>query len=54
MIEVKNLTKRYGQNLALDRVSFKIEEGTIVGFLGPVNPPQCTSSRATFPPPPAR
>ena len=30
MIEVKNLTKRYGQNLALDRVSFKIEEGTIV------------------------
>ena len=29
MIEVKNLTKRYGQNLALDRVSFKIEEGTI-------------------------
>ena len=35
MIEVKNLTKRYGTNLALDRVSFKIEEGTIVGFLGP-------------------
>ena len=35
MIEVKNLTKRYGQTLALDRVSFKIEEGTIVGFLGP-------------------
>ena len=28
MIEVKNLTKRYGQNLALDRVSFKIEEGS--------------------------
>ena len=27
MIEVKNLTKRYGQNLALDRVSFKIEGG---------------------------
>ena len=35
MIEVKNLTKRYGQNLALDRVSFTIQEGTIVGFLGP-------------------
>ena len=35
MIEVKNLTKRYGQNLALDRVSFTVEEGTIVGFLGP-------------------
>ena len=35
MIEVKNLTKRYGNNVALDNVSFKIEEGTIVGFLGP-------------------
>ena len=35
MIEVKNLTKRYGNNLALDNVSFSIEEGTIVGFLGP-------------------
>lgn len=35
MIEVKNLTKRYGSNVALDDVSFKIEEGTVVGFLGP-------------------
>ena len=35
MVEVKNLTKRYGANLALNDVSFKIEEGSIVGFLGP-------------------
>lgn len=35
MVEVKNLTKRYGANLALDNVSFTIEEGSIVGFLGP-------------------
>lgn len=35
MIEVKNLTKRYGANTALDNVSFTVEEGTIVGFLGP-------------------
>lgn len=35
MVEVKNLTKRYGSTLALDRVSFTIEEGSIVGFLGP-------------------
>ena len=35
MIEVKNLTKRYGTNLALDHVSFTVEEGSIVGFLGP-------------------
>lgn len=35
MVEVKNLTKRYGSKLALDRVSFTVEEGSIVGFLGP-------------------
>lgn len=35
MIEVKNLTKRYGNNIALNNVSFTVEEGTIVGFLGP-------------------
>ncbi len=35
MIEVKNLTKRYGVNTALDKVSFTVEEGTVVGFLGP-------------------
>lgn len=35
MVEVKNLTKRYGVNVAIENVSFVIEEGTIVGFLGP-------------------
>lgn len=35
MVEVRNLTKRYGANLAVDSVSFTIEEGSIVGFLGP-------------------
>lgn len=35
MIEVKNLTKRYGTNVALDNVSFSVEEGKILGFLGP-------------------
>lgn len=35
MVEVKNLTKRYGTKLALDNVSFTVEEGSIVGFLGP-------------------
>ena len=35
MVEVRNLTKRYGANLAVDHVSFTIEEGPIVGFLGP-------------------
>lgn len=35
MVEVRNLTKRYGTKLALDHVSFTVEEGSIVGFLGP-------------------
>ena len=35
MVEVRNLTKRYGANLAVDHVSFEIQEGSIVGFLGP-------------------
>lgn len=35
MIEVKNLTKRYGSFTAVDNISFTIKEGEIVGFLGP-------------------
>ena len=35
MIEVKNLTKKYGNNVAVDDVSFKIRNGKIYGFLGP-------------------
>ncbi|NLA83535.1 MAG: ABC transporter ATP-binding protein, partial [Clostridiales bacterium] len=35
MIEVKNLTKRYGQHLAVDSINFTVENGEILGFLGP-------------------
>lgn len=35
MIEVKNVTKRYGRHLALDHISFSVKKGDIVGFLGP-------------------
>jgi ABC-2 type transport system ATP-binding protein len=35
MIEVKNLSKRYGPAVAVDGISFDVEEGEIVGFLGP-------------------
>jgi ABC-2 type transport system ATP-binding protein len=34
-IEVKNITKLYGEQKALNNVSFSIEKGEIVGFLGP-------------------
>ena len=35
MIEVKNLTKRYGKHLAVDNLSFTVEKGQVYGFLGP-------------------
>ena len=35
MIEVKNLTKKYGSHLAVDNISFTVEDGEILGFLGP-------------------
>ena len=35
MIEVRNLTKKYGNNTAVDNISFTVEPGKIYGFLGP-------------------
>lgn len=35
MIEVTSLTKRYGQNTAVENLSFTVEKGCIYGFLGP-------------------
>ena len=35
MIEVKNVTKKYGKFVAVDNISFEIKEGEIVGLLGP-------------------
>ena len=35
MIEVKDLTKKYGDFTAVQNLNFKIEDGEIVGFLGP-------------------
>ena len=35
MIEVTGLSKRYGSFLAVDRVSFSIDKGEVIGFLGP-------------------
>lgn len=35
MIQVENITKKYGSFTAVDNINFEIEEGEIVGFLGP-------------------
>jgi ABC-2 type transport system ATP-binding protein len=34
-IEVKNLLKEYGEQKAVNNISFKVDKGEIVGFLGP-------------------
>ena len=35
MIEVKNVTKKYGKFVAVDNISFNINDGEIIGLLGP-------------------
>ncbi len=35
MIEIKNVTKKYGKVIAVDNISFEVENGEIVGLLGP-------------------
>lgn len=35
MIEVKNVTKKYGKSVAVEDISFSINDGEIVGLLGP-------------------
>ncbi|PCJ19514.1 MAG: ABC transporter ATP-binding protein [Candidatus Cloacimonadota bacterium] len=35
MIEVQNLVKDFGDNRAVDRVSFQVSKGEVLGFLGP-------------------
>ena len=45
MIEVTDLSKRYGSQLAVDGVSFRCEPGTITGFLGPNGAGKSTTLR---------
>jgi gliding motility-associated transport system ATP-binding protein len=45
MIEVRDLSKRYGDLLAIDRVSFTAQKGEIVGFLGPNGAGKTTTMR---------
>jgi len=53
MIEVKNLTKQFGNHLAVDDISFAVEKGEILGFLGPNGAGKSTTMRMVtgfFPP----
>jgi ABC-2 type transport system ATP-binding protein len=45
MITVKELTKRYARNTAVDHISFQVEKGQIVGFLGPNGAGKTTTMR---------
>jgi ABC-2 type transport system ATP-binding protein len=53
MIEIEKLTKRYGQQVAVDQISFKAKPGEIVGLLGPNGAGKTTTMRmlTTFMPP---
>jgi ABC-2 type transport system ATP-binding protein len=44
-ITVQGLTKRFGDALAVDRLSFQVDEGTVAGFLGPNGAGKTTTLR---------
>jgi gliding motility-associated transport system ATP-binding protein len=45
MIDVQNLSKRYGNLIAIDNVSFRVGHGEILGFLGPNGAGKTTTMR---------
>ena len=44
-VSVRGLTKRYGTTLAVDRLTFTLERGTVTGFLGPNGAGKTTTLR---------
>jgi ABC-2 type transport system ATP-binding protein len=48
VIDVKDLSKRYGKVLAVDDLSFRAEPGTVTGFLGPNGAGKSTTLRAAL------
>lgn len=45
IIQVSDLTKRYGDILALDHINFEVEKGEVFGFLGPNGAGKTTTIR---------
>src|SRR4030042_1048750 len=45
IIQVSDLTKRYGEILAVDHISFEVEKGEVFGFLGPNGAGKTTTIR---------
>ena len=45
MIEVQELSKSYGQRLAVDSISFSVPRGQVLGFLGPNGAGKSTTMR---------
>ncbi|WP_250031366.1 ABC transporter ATP-binding protein [Paractinoplanes maris] len=45
MIEVRNLTRRYGRTIAVDALSFDVRPGSVTGFLGPNGSGKSTTMR---------
>src|SRR5689334_8033411 len=45
MIKAENLTKRYGERVAVNDVTFTVEPGTVTGFLGPNGAGKSTTMR---------
>ncbi len=45
MIEVQNITKRYGDRTAIERVSFSVAKGEVLAFLGPNGAGKTTTMR---------
>src|SRR5882672_1247017 len=45
MIEAQNITKRYGEKVAVDDLSFTVRPGIVTGFLGPNGAGKSTTMR---------
>ena len=45
MIEIEHISKRYGEKLAVDDISFAVKPGKVTGFLGPNGAGKSTTMR---------